>query len=129
MSTMLKLIANDFPVTGTYVKSEPLGTGHINDTLLVTFVENNSNHQYVFQRINGSVFKEPLKVMHNIIRVTQHLQKKHDTGDSTVVARTCMRFLQSKNGYFWCLDPERKYWRVYNYLRRVSRNHPRYAPS
>ena len=119
MSTMLKLIANEFPVTGTFIKSEPLGTGHINDTLLVTFVENNSNHQYVFQRINNSVFKEPLKVMQNIILVTQHLQKKHDIENSTVVARTRMRFLQSKNGHYWCIDQEGKYWRVYHYIDRT----------
>ncbi len=46
------------------------GNGHINDTYCTT------NSEYILQRINTNVFKEPDKLMENIVRVTEFLRKK-----------------------------------------------------
>lgn len=48
--------------------ARPLGTGHINSTLEM------GNAQFVLQRINGEVFKNPQGVMANLARVTAHVR-------------------------------------------------------
>lgn len=52
-------------------KTSPYGNGHINDTYLCK-----GHGDYIIQRINTDIFKEPVKVMDNIEAVTQHLRKK-----------------------------------------------------
>ena len=47
------------------------GNGHINDTYLC-----DSTPRYILQRINSSVFKNPVQVMENICGVTQHVREK-----------------------------------------------------
>ena len=47
------------------------GNGHINDTYLV-----HSQQNYILQRINKAVFKDPPAVMENILGVTEFLRKK-----------------------------------------------------
>ena len=49
---------------------EPYGNGHINDTYLIT------EHKYILQRINTSIFKNPDELMDNIENVTVFLKKK-----------------------------------------------------
>ena len=49
---------------------EPYGNGHINDTYLIT------EHKYILQRINTSIFKNPDELMDNIENVTSFLKKK-----------------------------------------------------
>lgn len=50
----------------------PLGSGHINDTLLVTFATG-IPRQAVLQRLNRVVFPEPEKIMANLAVLAEHL--------------------------------------------------------
>lgn len=50
----------------------PLGSGHINDTLLVTFATG-TPRQAVLQRLNRVVFPEPEKIMANLAVLAEHL--------------------------------------------------------
>ncbi|MCK5517533.1 MAG: aminoglycoside phosphotransferase family protein [Desulfobulbaceae bacterium] len=50
----------------------PLGQGNINDTFLVTA----SAGKFVLQRISGAVFTEPLCVITNFSKISQHLERK-----------------------------------------------------
>lgn len=50
----------------------PLGSGHINDTLLVTFSAG-VPRQAVLQRLNRAVFPEPEKIMANLAALADHL--------------------------------------------------------
>ena len=55
----------DFP--GTFIDYARHGNGHINDTYMVRFEqEDGSVKKYILQRINTSVFKNPDAVMENI---------------------------------------------------------------
>ncbi|MBR4665471.1 MAG: hypothetical protein IKO93_16525, partial [Lentisphaeria bacterium] len=67
---------NKFTIYGDFLLGVPFGNGHVNDTFLVTFDQGGVRLNYTLQRINSEVFKEPLKVMDNIDRVTQHVLSK-----------------------------------------------------
>ena len=48
----------------------PYGEGHINDTYLAE----SAPYKYILQKINHNIFKDPYKLMDNIVLVTDHLR-------------------------------------------------------
>jgi hypothetical protein len=76
MTYDIDAIAGQFALEGTLIRSEPFGTGHINDTFCLTYQLQDATYQTVLQRINHFVFKQPLQVMENIQRITTHIQTK-----------------------------------------------------
>jgi Ser/Thr protein kinase RdoA (MazF antagonist) len=82
---------------------EPLGSGNINDT----FVVHSSAGPFVLQKINGSVFPEPLRVIRNFEKITRHLldgrQKRGIAFQTAEPVRTLTGELFSRDcrGEFW----------------------------
>ncbi len=73
-------VAGKFALAGPVTLTEPFGSGHINDTFRVVA----GGQEYVLQRINTAIFRDPVAVMDNIQRVCQHLAAKGG-GHLTVV--------------------------------------------
>ena len=64
-----------FQFEGRLVSTEPNENGHINDTFLLRFIdEDGKEHKRILQRMNKSVFKQPVELMENIMNVTSYLQ-------------------------------------------------------
>ena len=67
---------NQFSITqvlkefNIFVNADAYGNGHINDTYRV------EGSEYILQRINTSIFKNPKELMTNIENVTAFLRKK-----------------------------------------------------
>ena len=53
---------------------ERFGSGHINETYRMTCPD---GPQYIFQKINTSIFPDPDALMANITRVTAHIRARH----------------------------------------------------
>ena len=104
-------IANQFQISGDYLNAVPYGTGHINDTFLVTCNEADCEIRYVFQRINHSIFKDPPRVMENIVRATTHIQHKLQSSDVSDTSRRVLTVVPTINGMSYHQDPEANYWR------------------
>ena len=86
----------------------PYGNGHINDTfLLVT-----SSKRYILQRINDSVFKDPRRVMENIVKVTEHIKSKTENDKS----RATLTVVRTNSNDVAFKDSIGSYWRVYDFL-------------
>ena len=49
----------------------PYGNGHINDTFLVVV-----GKRYIMQRMNTTIFTNPVELMANIVGVTGHIRNK-----------------------------------------------------
>lgn len=65
----------DFP--GIYLDCEPHGNGHINDTFLVRFKEDDGTvKKYILQRLNTDIFTNPNGVMSNICAVSSFVRSK-----------------------------------------------------
>lgn len=65
-----------FDIPGRFVECVPCGNGHINDTYMVTFEEENGLCRYSLQHMNRSVFKDPVSLMNNILHVTAYLKEQ-----------------------------------------------------
>ena len=69
-------IAN-FQYGGELLSACPYGSGHINDTYLLTFKVAEMGKMFVIlQRMNNTIFKEPVKLMENIVGVTSYLRDR-----------------------------------------------------
>jgi Ser/Thr protein kinase RdoA (MazF antagonist) len=91
----------------------PLGRGHINCTLLVTFADGEPRRG-VLQRLNRLVFPEPEKIMANLEVLAAHLAamlaKEHPSGgaDLRMVVRPLggignQRYFRDRDGHCWRL--------------------------
>ncbi len=86
------------------------GNGHINDTFLC-----DSNPRYILQRINSTVFKNPIEVMSNIEKVTKHLKAKIIAagGDPDRETLTVIPTNDDENCY---KDENGNYFRMYRFI-------------
>ena len=94
------------------IQSQPLycknfGHGHINYTFLIT---TDNGKQYILQRINTHVFKQPVQLMENVIAVTEHIRAKVD--DPTQV----LHFIPALDGSYFYRDERRRFWRCYEFV-------------
>jgi Ser/Thr protein kinase RdoA (MazF antagonist) len=93
----------------------PLGTGHINDTLLVTFVAG-IPQQAVLQRLNRAVFPKPERIMRNLVVLADHLAARlarEPPGGAD--PRMVIRPLGGAGQGYFC-DPAGDFWRLLTYV-------------
>lgn len=74
--SQLRAVCDRFFIYGDYLVAVPYGSGHINDTYQVTYDQGGMRLHYTLQRINTSVFKDPVGLMENFSRVTTHMLNK-----------------------------------------------------
>lgn len=109
-------IVCNFEFEGAFIKAEPYGFGHINDTFVVWFTKKgNETHRYILQRINNNVFKCPEKLMSNIEGVTKFLKNKiiQVGGDPK---RETLNLVQTTSGASYYKDELNNYWRAYLFV-------------
>ncbi len=105
-----------FQFKGVFHDFRKYGNGHINDTFLVRFIdENGKKTKYILQRINSNVFKKPAEVMSNIIKVTEHLKKAIEAydGDPERETLTVIK-TKSEKGYY--IDGYGFCWRAFIFI-------------
>ncbi len=114
-------IASQFGITEPIVAEEEIHSGNINRTYLVTVREEQGEEkQYIFQRINTFVFKNPEAVMDNILKVTEHIKHKLTAQDGCY-ARRVLSFLQTEDGLpYYYTASGRHFFRVYEYVANSS---------
>ena len=108
---ILKAVSEHYNIPGTMKAYTHCVNGHINDTYRVLFqINHNTEREYIFQKINDYVFKEPVKVMHNIREITLHTRDKIKENDCNIIS-----FLDNKEGRnYTVIDGD--YWRVCPYV-------------
>ncbi|NLK39459.1 MAG: aminoglycoside phosphotransferase family protein [Clostridiales bacterium] len=86
------------------------GCGHINESYLV-----NDTPKYILQKINTAVFKQPEKVMENIVAVTEHLREKiRKVGGNP--DRETLNLIKAKDGKSFYKCDGNNYYRLYQYI-------------
>lgn len=112
----LNELIDAFNFEGSFAKAEQIHAGHINSTFVVDFTDNNGNlHQYLLQQINTFVFKNPDKLMENIVGVTSHVHNyivEHGGNPD----REGLYVYHTKDGNPYYVDSDGKHWRCYNYI-------------
>ncbi len=105
------LIVAKFEVDGEVISAIPYGSGHINDTRLVTMIDGEEEKRYILQRINHNVFKNPAQLMENYVGVTSYLREviEKDGGDPM---RETLNVIKTKDGKNFYLSDEGNYYRL-----------------
>lgn len=89
-------------------KASPYGNGHINDTFLVV-----RDKRYILQRMNHQIFKNPAKMMDNILGVTEHIRGKNQDKDVQRCTLTVNKTLDGKDCF---CDSIGSWWRLYDFV-------------
>jgi Ser/Thr protein kinase RdoA (MazF antagonist) len=108
-------IAQQFSSTRVIAVHE-FGNGNINDTYLVsTEAELPEDGQFVLQRINTQVFKQPALIMQNMRRFTDHMRRR--ARESALTHRWEMpRVIPACNGQDFYIDTDGNFWRAISYV-------------
>ncbi len=113
---MIESIVNKFNINGYFISSKPFGSGHINDTRLVTFNEDGHKANYIFRKINKNVFKNPEIVVNNTLIVTKHIRAKLEQENATDIIRNVVTLIQAKDGKYFYIDNDGEYWSVLRFI-------------
>jgi aminoglycoside phosphotransferase (APT) family kinase protein len=116
MNVNLSAVFQNFRIHGSYQECRPYGNGHINDTLVAAFSQAGTRVRYIFQRINGRIFKHPETLMDNILRVTseaQHQLVKEGVPDAS---RRALSVIPATDGRPFHKDEDGNYWRCYPFI-------------
>lgn len=111
-----KEICKKFCFEGTFVSAEPYGDGHINDTYKVTYDSDGGEEVlYILQRVNGTIFREPKKLMENITNVTAYLNDiivYEETSDDYEV----LQIVKTLEGEAYHIDNDGALFRAYVFV-------------
>lgn len=108
-------IAN-FNFTGRLKDRRPFGSGHINDTYLLTFeIGDMGDMSAILQRMNREIFTQPVELMENIVGVTSYIREKiiENGGDPE---RETLNIIPAKDGKAYYVDSKGEYWRSYKFI-------------
>ena len=100
-------IVRAFKVKGDPISCKPFGSGHINHTLKI---ETDAGAEYVLQRINKHVFKNPAQLMENLTKVTKYLRAREED------SRMALHFIRTHYNQYFYVDDHGDYWRMYDFV-------------
>ena len=113
-------VSRNFQFLGELVNLCPWGSGHINDTFLLTYqIGKMGRLKVILQRMNQTVFPKPAEVMENIVGVTSFLRKKiEDSGGDPI--RETLNVIPAKDGLPYYVDEKGEFWRAYIFIADAS---------
>ena len=103
----IEKIALAFKIEGRPISCNEFGSGHINYTVKVL---TDTGSEYVLQRINKYVFKDPIRLMINASSVTNFLRDRVDD------PRMALHFIPTHEGLFYFRDDCGEFWRMYDFI-------------
>jgi aminoglycoside phosphotransferase (APT) family kinase protein len=113
----LKEICDRFALEGSFLRAQPHGNGHINDTFAVSCSKGKGEQRYILQRINRNVFRDVDALMENIQRVTGHAGRRlaGETRPSTE-PRQVLTLIPTTDRRAYLRDEAGGAWRCYDFV-------------
>lgn len=106
--------ARQFQISGSFLGAAPYGSGHINDSYCVLFDQAGMHMRYLVQRINHSIFKNPVTLMENIQRVTDHIAAS--VAHLPDRERRVLTLIPAYDGQAFHRDADGNFWRAYRFI-------------
>lgn len=110
INQQLQRISEQFEIQGDYFDGIPFGSGHINDTYLISTTVDN----YILQRLNNHIFKNIEQMNRNIILALDHLYKKQDIANDKRFRKLDIAVGRDGKNHF--KDEYGNYWRMMNFI-------------
>ena len=127
MKEKLAYICKQFRIPGEIILHRWIPTGHINEAYYVALYDGREVKQFLVQKINTYVFREPIGMMNNIDLITRHVMNK----ERTMERRRRLHFHHTTDGHNYvvlkdgvAVDAETvdfqeegiEFWRLYNFI-------------
>ena len=111
----LAYICKQFRLPGELIIYRLIPSGHINTAYYVALYTGKEVQQFLVQKVNWYVFKDPITMMHNIDLITSHIMSK----ERTLERRRRLHFHHTAEGKNYLILGEgenREFWRLYNFV-------------
>jgi len=116
----LQEISKKFQIYGEILHAETLKIGHINETYSATYDQGGMRLRYIHQKINQGVFKNPVAVMKNVMRVTTHIRKRLEAANARDITRRSLIVIPTRDGQSYYVGKEGEYWRTFVFVEGVQ---------
>ena len=113
----LSYICKQFRIDGDIIIYRLIPSGHINTAYYVALYNGVEVNQFLVQKVNWYVFKDPVSMMNNIDLITKHVMDK----ERTLERRRRLHFHHTDEGNNYLIIGEgenREFWRLYNFVER-----------
>ena len=111
----LKDVCRRFRIEDTFLGYETIQMGNVNQTYKVNFrLPDGSPKSYLVQNVNTYAFRDPVGLMENIDRVTEHIRRK-------CPGQLCLHFHHTEDRKTF-LAEENNFWRMTNFIPSVTYN-------
>ena len=115
INAKLQEVCKGFRIDSTYIGYELIQVGNVNKTYRVKFLLPEGNEKsYLVQNLNTYVFKNPVQVMENIDKVTEHIRAKRP-------GRLALHFHHTTDRKTYIEDGS-DFWRMSNFIPSVTHN-------
>lgn len=105
-----------FCLYGDFIDVKPYGTGHINDTFLATYSQGGTTVRYTLQHLNTNIFKDPVGLMDNVRRVTEHSRRRLLETGAAEPTRKALKLVPTLKGDILHFDEDGQAWRCYVFI-------------
>ena len=111
----LEQVCRLFRIEDTYLGYETIQMGNVNRTYKVNFrLKNGNPKSFLVQNVNTYAFRDPVGLMDNIDKVTEHIRAKCPD-------RTCLHFHHTADRKTYVIDGS-NFWRMTNYIPSITFN-------
>lgn len=115
MKDKLCQVCRTFQVDGDLLSYEEISVGNVNRTYKVDFcLPDGGQASYMVQSLNRVAFKDPVAVMENIDRITDHIRGK-------TPGSTTLHFCRTADGKSYFFEDDH-FWRAYRFVPSCSYN-------
>ena len=111
----IKEICLKFGINGDFLGFERVHNGHINDTFAVYFMRDVERKEYILQKLNTFVFKNPEELMDNITSVTEYIRARIKETRATA-KRYVLHYQYTDSGKGFYIDGNGGFWRCCKYI-------------
>ncbi len=108
-------VCRRFCIEGEYRGFELINNGHINCTYRVDFFRRGEIKDYIVQKINTYVFRDPIAMMENISSVTEFIRAKIKATGVSAKRKVLHYAKTSYNTYYTVLD-DGSFWRCCRFI-------------
>ena len=109
----LEQVCRAFCIEGTYIGHELIQVGNVNKTYQVKFLLSDGTTKcFLVQNVNTYVFKNPVQVMENIDKVTEHIRAKRP-------GQIALHFHHTADRKTYLEDGD-NFWRMTNFIPSVT---------
>ena len=105
----LEEVSRQFRIEGEYVGYETIQTGNVNHTYRVKFIlPNGKPKSFLVQNVNTYAFRDPVALMDNIDKVTEHIRAKRP-------GQLALHFHHTADRKTYVMDGK-NFWRMMNFI-------------